>query len=454
MDENASQALVTHYFGPCNRLGEGNWHLWIINSEVIGYEKFGDIIPVFPYRKNPQPARRQGSSDLRQMVTTSPATMGLGMQDNYNIICSDELDIIGLYAWPRIVVRSDGQIDAGVLQSSKARILKLPKDADAKVLEFTGKVYELNLHRNNLMDDIARETGVPKSAFGVPDTSILTGAGINAEWQPLINEARDEFIQNLAPVLVDEMKYAISLLRTYGGKEKETGKPYKELLPEDIEIKIEPGIKVPREEQGWINMIVMMKRERLISISTAIRLLNYVESPDDEMKTISREFISPLFNPELALKVKQMELDAGAVDAEVEEERAYDENMRMMRGVPVGMAETKPEQHRIHLLIHKDFTTSPAYTALDDEQKKLFEDMIRAHEDALAGGPAMEQPQIPSAPGAPAPTLGGSADMSMFPNPNLTPSPAASPAANQPGQQPATPTPGNASLPGTETVTE
>jgi hypothetical protein len=441
MDESKNQALVTNYWGPAKCLDNKFIHARIVNREVVWYEEWSDGCPIFAYRKSPQPARKQGISDLAGIVnTTNDGT--LSMQDNYNAVNSDELDIIGLYSFPRVVIMTDGQIDVGVMQSTKARIIKLPKDASARILEFTGKVYELKQHKADLLDDIVRSTSVPKSAFGVPDTSILTGAGINAEWQPLINECVEEFTSNLAPVLVDEFQYVSGLLRKYGGSEPETKKKYSDLLPEKFEVRVESGIKVPRDEQGWINMVTMMKREGLISISTGIRLLNYVESSDDEMKTITRERLDPRFNPELALKIKQLELKQGVVDEEQVAEHAYDENNMMARGIPAGVSETKPEEHRIHLLTHKDFRESSSWGGLVEDDRELFNEHIRLHEDALGRGGKNES-MIPKTEEMDM-SLGGNPAMTMFPRPELTPTPPASTGANQPGQQPAAPQPSNA----------
>jgi hypothetical protein len=453
LDETRTQSLVTDFYCTTPHIKDGKQmiHGRIINQEVVWFEEWNDPIPLFPFRKNPQPGRRQGTSDLVGLVNTT-SNGELSLQDDYNIINSDELDIIGLYAWPRIIIKTDGKIDVGVLQSTKSRIIKLPKDSSASVLEFTGKVYELGDHRDNLINDISRLTGVPKSALGVPDTSILTGAGINAEWQPLINEARDEFVQNLSLVIASELQYVAYLYRKYGGKEEETGMSYKDLLPEKLQLKVESGLQVPRDEMSWINMITTMKREGLISISTGIKLLNYVESSDDELKTIVKELLDPRYNPELALKIKEQEDRSAGVDEFAEEEKQYDENMTMVKGIPVGVSETKPAQHRIHLYVLDKFMKSSAYKALDEEETALFDEHYQAHENALqrGGGEAAAPPEVPTTPEMPGmppmpeggPSL-GAPGMSLNPNPDLTPAPTAPTSANQPGQQPFTQTPSN-----------
>jgi hypothetical protein len=77
-----------------------------------------------------------------------------------------------------------------------------------------------------------------------------------------------------------------------------------------------------------------------------------------------------------------------------------------------------------------------------EDDRELFNEHIRLHEDALGRGGKNES-MIPKTEEMDM-SLGGNPAMTMFPRPELTPTPPASTGANQPGQQPAAPQPSNA----------
>lgn len=254
------------------------------------------------------------NDNLRDRLGFSDAAMVAPIQDALNRMLSQQQDVIAGESRPKFKFRSESDRD---IVLSDEGIIHLDPDEDIDQISVNIQTYPTQIHGQQLMEILARGTGLNDSVYGRIVASANSGRALATAWRSVASRLVPR-LQSDADALDKLVNFELDIMEQYDWDSA------KDLYNGNRDFAPDFPNQEPRDFMEVAQVAVTKQNAGLIDNRGAMEETGE-QSPDEMQERVRGDYVDPVLHPEkaqsyilLAREKQQMALEAQAAQVQAQ----------------------------------------------------------------------------------------------------------------------------------------